>query len=121
MEVKPVMEVRLSFGDPEHSARSIDLFVPRGVPAAANARAEKTGVFQLDEGDTRELLQRTVDLASVFERNLKFEIIKDAGILQIQVINSTDGAVVRKIPPDEVVKLVAYLKDQLSANMNVLA
>jgi uncharacterized FlaG/YvyC family protein len=121
------MEVKLPLGGALHPNFSQNAasypFAPRavsGVPDVKADRAEQKA-FELNEGDLHELLQRTIELVSVFERNLKFEIIKDADIVQIQVIDSRDGMVVRKIPPDEVVKLVTYIKNKLSDNMNVLA
>jgi uncharacterized FlaG/YvyC family protein len=126
MEVK-AMEVKLSLGGAfyPNSPRDAALgpSVPRTASAAVDAQASK-GVtdqkaLELSEDDLRELLQRTVELVSAFDRNLKFEVIEN--VLQIQVIDSSDGTVVRKIPPDEVIKLVTYIKDKLSDNMNVLA
>jgi uncharacterized FlaG/YvyC family protein len=128
MEVKP-MEVKLPIGGALYSNSSqnaaSDSFVPRIVSAVVDVQASKNATgqkaFEPNEDDLHDLLRRTVELVSTFDRNLKFEVIKDAGILQIQVIDSSDGMVVRKIPPDEVVKLVTYIKDKLSDNMNVLA
>ena len=62
----------------------------------------------------QEVLKRTAELLSIGDRGLKFEIMEDADIYQLQVIDMTDGRVVRKIPPDEVVKIIAHLKEQLS-------
>ena len=39
-------------------------------------------------------------------RHLQYEVIEDAAIVQVSVINSEDGTVVRKVPPDEVVGFV---------------
>ena len=62
----------------------------------------------------RDLLERTADLLTTYDRALKFEMVEDAGIYQMQVIDMTDGRVVRKIPPDEVLKFIVYLKEQMS-------
>jgi uncharacterized FlaG/YvyC family protein len=123
LEVKP-MEVRSSLGGafypnlPQNVP--LDPFASRAVSGVSNAAAFQEP-SQPSEGDIHEMLERTIGLVSMFERNLKFEMIKDAGILQIQVIDSSDGTVVRKIPPDEIVKWVTYIKDKLIDNINVLA
>ncbi len=39
-------------------------------------------------------------------RHLQYEVIEDAAIVQVSVINSEDGTVIRKVPPDEVVGFV---------------
>ena len=61
----------------------------------------------------RDVITRAADLLSTGDRGLKFEMIEDADIYQLQVIDMTDGRVVRKIPPDEVVKLITHLKEQM--------
>ena len=72
----------------------------------------------------RDVITRAAELLSVGDRALKFEMIEDADIYQLQVIDTTDGRVVRKIPPDEVVKIITHLKDQIlevDDHMDVLA
>ena len=39
-------------------------------------------------------------------RHLQYEVIEDAAIVQVSVINSEDGTVIRKVPPDEVIGFV---------------
>ena len=36
-------------------------------------------------------------------RHLQYEVIEDAAIVQVSVINSEDGTIVRKFPPDTVI------------------
>ncbi len=43
-------------------------------------------------------------------RHLQYEVIEDAAIVQVSVINSEDGTVIRKVPPDEVVGFVKRFK-----------
>ena len=43
-------------------------------------------------------------------RHLQYEVIEDAAIVQVSVINTEDGTVVRKIPPDNVVGFVRKVK-----------
>ncbi|MBQ7593674.1 MAG: flagellar protein FlaG [Synergistaceae bacterium] len=46
-------------------------------------------------------------------RHLKFDVIDDAAIVQVSVINSEDGTIVRKVPSDEMVKFVRMLRRKL--------
>ena len=69
----------------------------------------------------RDVLKRTADLLSVGDRGLKFEMVEDADMYQLQVIDMSDGRVVRKIPPDEVMELITHLKEQISDHVDVLA
>ena len=43
-------------------------------------------------------------------RHLQYEVIEDAAIVQVSVINTEDGTVVRKVPPDNVVGFVRKFK-----------
>jgi uncharacterized FlaG/YvyC family protein len=65
------------------------------------------------------LMDQTAELLSRFDRELKYEVIEDAGMVQIQVIDTRDGRVVRKIPADEVVKFIEGLREQLDDHMDV--
>ena len=83
---------------------------------------EPEDIEQASERDVlRDVLKRTADLLSIGDRGLKFEMLEDADIYQLQVIDMTDGRVIRKIPPDEVVKVIAHLKEQLSDRVDVFA
>ena len=126
MKVK-LMDIKLPLGGfcCPHFQKSSDADPSQLTPAAAGANVDKNTaerkMSQPSKDDLREILEQTIELVSISQRNLKFEIVEDAGILQIQVINSSDGAVVRKIPPDEIVKLITYIKDKWSNATDVLA
>lgn len=49
---------------------------------------------------------------------LKFTFHEDTGDLQVELINSEDDKVVRKIPPDELLELSASLKEMAGAFLN---
>ena len=46
-------------------------------------------------------------------RYLKYDLIEDADIVQVSVINSSDGTIIRKFPPDKVVSLVQKIREKL--------
>ena len=78
--------------------------------------------LQIDEEEYEllvELMDQTAELLSRFDRELKYEVIEDAGVVQIQVIDGRDGRVVRKIPADEVVKFIEGLREQLDSHMDM--
>jgi uncharacterized FlaG/YvyC family protein len=78
--------------------------------------------LQMDEegyGLLVALMDQTAELLSRFDRELKYEVIEDAGMVQIQVIDTRDGRVVRKIPADEVIKFIEGLREQLDGHMDV--
>jgi uncharacterized FlaG/YvyC family protein len=76
-------------------------------------------VLEHNKDAQREIMQRVSELASLLDRDLKFEIHEDAGIVQIQVIDTNDGRIVRKIPADEVLKLVSQIREKMSERLDV--
>ena len=45
-------------------------------------------------------------------RHLKYEVITDADIVQVSVINSEDGTIIRKVPPDKVIGFVKKFSEK---------
>ena len=63
------------------------------------------------ESDEQAQKRRDAILAKVGEkRHLQYAVYEDAAIVQVSVINSEDGTIVRKYPPDEVVDFVRGVK-----------
>ena len=54
-------------------------------------------------------------------RHLKFEVIDEAGLVQVQVIDTIDGNIVRKIPSDAIVKLVSRIRETLNERLDIVA
>ena len=48
-------------------------------------------------------------------------VIDEAGLIQVQVVDSLDGNIVRKIPADEIVKLVSRIRETLDEWLDVVA
>jgi uncharacterized FlaG/YvyC family protein len=65
------------------------------------------------------LMEQTAELLSQFDRELKYEVLEDAEMVQIQVIDARDGHVIRKIPADEVVRFIEALREQLDDHVDV--
>jgi len=62
------------------------------------------------------VLQKTEKLAQIFDRQLRFEVLHEAGdVLQVQVIDTETDKVIRKIPPDEVVRLMERMQSLIGA------
>lgn len=73
------------------------------------------------ESDQQAEKQRNAILAKVgAKRHLKYDVIDDAAIVQVSVINSEDGTIVRKFPPDQVVEFVRTFKRSRAARLNIV-
>lgn len=103
-----------------------------GAPATAAAPGRTFGAPQL-EADAQpertppheEVVSRAVDranrLSAAFDRGLKFEYRREADIFQVSVIDTSKDEVVRKIPPDEVVRFIESVRDLFGALIDVQA
>ena len=64
-----------------------------------------------------EKLEKAVELANktmeATSTELRFSIHKESGEVMVKVINTRDSSVVREIPPERVLDMVAYLKKML--------
>jgi uncharacterized FlaG/YvyC family protein len=99
---------------------------PRTPQPAQTGAAEREAVKEVslghdDKESRQKLLEQTADLLTAFDRSLKFDVIEEAGILQIKVLDSRDGSVVRKIPADEVVRLVTHIRKKLLEEADIRA
>ena len=46
------------------------------------------------------------------KRHLKYDVIEDADIVQISVINSGNGKIIRKVPPDKIVSFIRKAREK---------
>ena len=88
--------------------------------ANLEAEKEKDG---LSRDMLKEVLDKTLEVVDLLtpRRHLEYEVIEEADIVQVQVVNSDDGSIVRKIPADDVVKLVEQIHKILSERLDVKA
>ena len=127
------MEVKLptgaSFAGPTKSSVAntsqnvgAESFTP--ILQASNIDVQDTAASQENfeqKDNLEEVLKQAAAMMSIGDRGLKFEMIEEAGVYQVQVIDMTDGRVVRKVPADEVLKMIAHLNEQMSDHVDVVA
>lgn len=74
---------------------------------------------------SEEKMQRSVEqanaMALIFNRSLKFEYQEEADIYQVSVIDTSKNEVVRKIPPDEVVRFIENIKYMFGVMLDIQA
>lgn len=57
-----------------------------------------------------EALNKTME---TYKTNIRFELHEKSGEYMVKVLNETDGSVIREIPPQKVLDMVAYFKEKL--------
>ena len=73
------------------------------------------------ETNLKNAVTQANEISVMFDRGLKFEYKKEADIYQVSVIDTSKDEVVRKIPPDEVVRFIERIKDMFGAMLDVQA
>ena len=76
---------------------------------------------RVTEESLRNAVEQANSLSVMFDRSLKFEYRQEADIYQVSVIDTSKDEVVRKIPPDEVVRFIESIKDLFGAMLDVQA
>lgn len=94
----------------------------QGYQAEANEAVDKTGkeeqVTQQDKLPVNhEQLKAAVEIANsgikICNYNLEFRIHKESGRVQVKVIDTQSGEVIREIPPEQMLRLSASIKEML--------
>ena len=105
--------------------RNVEIGKPKPETAAslelkAKAENERNGLTKDEE---KNLLEKTLELVDMLnpKRHLEYEVIEEADMVQVRVVNTDDGTIVRKIPSDEIVKLVEQIKAILADRFEVEA
>jgi uncharacterized FlaG/YvyC family protein len=75
----------------------------------------------VSEDQVRDAVDHANKVASAFDRTLKFEYRKEADVYQVSVIDTAKDEVVRKIPPDEVVRFMERIGEIFGALLDVNA
>jgi len=66
-------------------------------------------------------IEQANNLMELFSRDLRFEMHKETNIIKISIIDKNDGKVIKQIPPDSILNMIAKIKDILGSLMDVKA
>jgi uncharacterized FlaG/YvyC family protein len=114
--IPPVLEnIQMGFDKEASATPSAETVLPR------QTRHNEGDADVFDRETLSGLVEHTADLLSMFDRELKYEILKEAGVVQLQVIDGRDGKIVRKVPADEVIKFLKAMKEQIDDRVDVWA
>ncbi|MCR5347336.1 MAG: flagellar protein FlaG [Fretibacterium sp.] len=106
-------KIELGLGKPKLDSISLT----RTEPEAENKENS------LSREELKDVLDKTLEVVDLLNprRHLEYEVIDEADIVQVQVVNTDDGSIVRKIPADDIVKLVEQIHSVLSKRLDVKA
>lgn len=116
------MEVLRAAVQPNPLEKAIEVLASTGsVDVAVKKQTAPQAKEPLKEESVKHAVEQANDLAALFDRSLKFEYRKEADIYQVSVIDTAKDEVVRKIPPDEVVRFMENIKELFGAMLDVHA
>lgn len=88
---------------PQRNAKSdISMLAEIGVPRSQ---------YTPDELD--QAIDKINNTMEAYYTNLSFEKHEESGEIMVKVINRDDGTVIREIPPEQILNMVAYFKELL--------
>jgi len=91
-------------------------------PQQRTQQAERSGALareMLSADDIREAVQEANEMMQFVRRDLAFEINDDAERLVVKVKDSQSGEVIRQIPSEEMLEIIARLRDMIDNGENV--
>ncbi|TYO95491.1 flagellar protein FlaG [Desulfallas thermosapovorans] len=68
------------------------------------------GGTRFGQGDLEEAISQLNDTMDSYTTGLRFELHEKSGEIMVKVINVEDDTVIREIPPEKVLDMVAYFK-----------
>lgn len=90
-------------------------------PTQPESPAESSNKYKSQQNNSDEDKFADILEKSAAMRHLEYEIIEDAKMIQIKVVNTDDGEIIRKIPPDKVVGLVRKIRQNKNKRLDIKA
>lgn len=78
---------------------------------------------ELDRETVVDVVKKAFEAADALapQRHLQYELVTEADTIQVQVVNTRDGSIVRKVPADEIIEQIKRIQNLLSDRMDVTA
>ena len=90
-----------------------DLPVKKAVGASSTAANGQPVDREFSKAELEQAVQQLNNTMQAYSTKLHFEIHEKSGEIMVKVLNSEDGSVVREIPPERTLDMVAYFKEML--------
>ena len=90
--------------------------VPQGIqhePRDKGRDAKALKLKSIDENLLKDIAKSANEIADVFNKVLRFEVLDDLKMIVVKVENKQTGEVIRQIPPEEIVKLAKNIEKLL--------
>lgn len=87
------------------------------VPSVNSVRAKNGGEehAMVQEESVLKAIDQAQEMAKIFNRSLKFRYLKEVDRYQVEVIDDSNGEVIRRIPPDEIVGFLEHVNELIGS------
>lgn len=122
-QVKTKPQARAEQQGAEAPAAAQDAAAAAEAKKAAQAAEAEAPAEELDRETMQEAVTKAIEAADALapRRHLEYELVTDANMVQVHVVNNKDGSIVRKVPADDIIELVKRIQNLLSDRMDVRA
>ena len=122
MGLSIVLEKKASQGlQPRIPKKSSAFPVPPRIKQQNPEKTKAEAVQDAGENDVSIAVELADKLMELFNRELRFETHEETGIVQISIVEKIDGKVIKQIPPDMVLEIIARINDIIGCLMDVKA
>ncbi len=117
-KVEAVEHVRQARAGPEQREVSVRRSVERQSQSQGESGRQSDSSDTLDRDKLERVIAETQERLNQESLDLKYTVNEDSGDIQVELVDSENEKVVRKIPSDELLKLHASLKELAGAFLN---
>ena len=100
------------------SAYSVPPQVKQADSEKTKAEPEKEAV---NKDDALTAIGQANKLMELFNRDLRFEMHEETGIIKISIVDKNSGKVVKQIPPDSILDMISKIQEIIGGLMDVKA
>ena len=97
---------------PQSSVAQKEVVSSVNASRAKNSGEEHTAVL---EENVLKAIDQAQEMAKIFNRSLNFRYLKEADRYQVEVVDESNGDVIRRIPPDEIVGFIEHVNELIGS------
>jgi len=92
--------------------------MPSSVVGVENMAIEAGNGVTFERGTTS---KQTTEFLLMLGREVRYEVLENVRVVQFEVLDASDGKVVRKVPTDEVIRFLELMKERIDGRVDILA
>lgn len=84
---------------------------PKVKSAEAEAKDNSPSAGEVDKNQAKQAVDKMNKTMETYNTEIRFQLHEKSGEYMVKLINTKDNSVIREIPPEKVLNMVAYFKE----------